>query len=254
MMHSITLVTLVAERTLEPRLAALLWLLAEGGVPVVITGMASLAERSTVATAILAAVPGRAWVVRDADADRLTTEQLAALVRGGVGLGLTLAAVDLRDLLSRLSEPPVALPEDAVRRLGVVLVVEGGRRGVRVRSAHYLRPTERDAQGHLQRRPPAVLATWDPETDTFDDFAWGITPELADRVDRSQADLEDRQRDRGAFLVRLAAGAPLTEAGWQDAARVQLAGEPPSLPAPPREPAKPSPFQGGLIDPDPHIH
>ncbi|MEZ4598033.1 MAG: hypothetical protein R3C32_15195 [Chloroflexota bacterium] len=81
---------------------------------------------------------------------------------------------------------------------------------VRVTAAHYLRPIERDVGGHIQRRPPAVLATWDPTADAFDHFAWGVTGELADRVDRSQASEELQAGRAGAIaaLARRDAGAP----------------------------------------------
>ena len=65
-------------------------------------------------------------------------------------------------------------------------------------AAHYVRPTARDEHGHTQRLGPAVLATWDPATDRFEHFGWGVTPELARRVDRKAGDFElevDRRRD-----------------------------------------------------------
>jgi hypothetical protein len=132
-----------------------------------------------------------------------------------------------------------------VRRLGVVIVAEQAGAGLRCAVVHYLRPTERDAQGHVQRRPPAVLAAWDEHADAYEDYAWGITPELADRVDRSQADFEERHHDRSRFLATVA------EAGEGYAERVAgyLATEPPRIPAPKHAPATPSPFHGGLTDP-----
>ncbi len=120
-------------------------------------------------------------------------------------------------------------------------------------AVHYLRPTERDGQGHIQRRPPAVLAAWDPDQDAYEHYAWAITPELADRVDRSQADFEERLHERSLFLA--AAAADDADAAEQ-AARIRryLEAEPPREPAPTRSPATPSPLQGGLTDPDPHVH
>ena len=129
----------------------------------------------------------------------MTTDRLSALLRGGVGLGVSLEADDLETVLDRLTS--AGLPEDGVRRLGVVLMTEQTKAGLRCTVVHYLRPAERDAQGHIQRRPPAVLAAWDEQDDVYEHYAWGITPELADRIDRSQADLEERQRDRAAFLA-----------------------------------------------------
>ena len=79
-----------------------------------------------------------------------------------------------------LRQPPVRLTDDELSHLGVVLILrrlDDGRR--RVVAAHYVRPVARDAHGHLQRLGPAVLATWDPTTDAFEHFGWGVTPELA---------------------------------------------------------------------------
>jgi len=249
---AISLSQLVASGTLDAELAALLWLLGEGGVPVVAAGSLDATTRSAVAAAILGVDPSRGWVVLDADAHRMSLGSISALVRGGAGLGIALAAHDLGEVIARLTEVPDGLPEDAVRRLGVVLVIEGTDRGPRVRAAHYLRPTERDGQGHVQRRPPAVLATWDPETDAYEHFAWGITTELADRVDRSAADLELRQRGRAALLARLAADGGVGSARLGALVGEHLATEPPRERAPQQEPAPPSPFRGGLADP--HVH
>ena len=109
--------------------------------------------------------PGRC---SDADDEVPSTEQLAAMMRSGVGLGLTLDARDLRTVMSRLERQPGGLPEDAIRRLGVVMVVEQTEAGLRSPAVHYLRQAERDAQGHVQRRPPAVLATWDASADSYE--------------------------------------------------------------------------------------
>jgi hypothetical protein len=254
-----TLVGLVADRTLDAELAALLWLLVDDGVPLIVTGEADAATRAAVAAAILDIAPNRPWVVLDADRDHPDAESLGATLRGGVTPAVLVAAPSLKAAMERLSAPPGGLPDDAVRRLGAALVVEGGGgHGVRITAAHYLRPIERDAQGHVQRRPPAVLATWDPAADTFEHFAWGITPELADRVDRSQADLEDRQAARAASLARLAAAAPAD----LDPVRVRatiaalVASEPPRERAPQHAAARPSPFHSPLLDPpgEDHVH
>ena len=238
---------LVAARTLDARSAALVWLLLEGGVPIVVVGPADHETRTSVGAALLSADPTRPWVLLDADAEPITTERLAALLRGGAAVGITLAAEDLERVLEHLAA--AGLPEDAVRRLGVVVVVDDTARGARCAIVHYLRPTERDAQGHLQRRPPAVLAAWDERDDAFEDYAWGITPELADRIDRSQADLEERQTDRARLLTGLADGGDHAE---RVAAYLEV--EPPRVPAPAHDPAKPSPSSGGLTDPDVHPH
>lgn len=248
-MRTDDLPTIVSERVIDAEGAALLWLLLEGGVPLVVAGSAPATTRRGVATALLGSVPGRAWVVLDLDDEPPSTEQLSAIIVGGVGLGLTSGARDLKMLLDRVSSSG-GLPEDAVRRLGLVAIVESTANGTRIVALHYLRPAERDSQGHVQRRPPAVLATWDPELDTHDHFAWGVMPELSDRIDRAQADLEDRQRDRASCV----ATAVQERSRWSDAATAYLAQEAERVPAPARERAQPSPFERGLTDPDPHVH
>jgi len=243
-MRPTDIISLLREGALDGELAALLWLLVDGGVPIVVAGPAGGAARSTLAGALLATDPARRWVVLEADVEDVTTDRLSALLRGGVGLGLSVPADELEAVLERLTER--GLPEDAVRRLGVVVIAEETTAGLRCSVVHYLRPAERDAQGHVQRRPPAVLAAWDEQSDAYEHYAWGITSELADRIDRAQADLEERQRDRACFLVAM-----VTSEGFEYAASVAdyLACEPPRVPAPTHEPAQPSPFRGGLTDP-----
>ncbi len=87
-------VSQLRERTVDPELAALLWLLCEGGVPLVVASGCHAVDRSGLATALLATDPDREWVVLDADAEPLTPERLTALLRGGIGFGITVAAVD----------------------------------------------------------------------------------------------------------------------------------------------------------------
>jgi len=123
----------------------------------------------------------------------------------GYGLAATIHADSLDDVFDGLRGWPVRLSDDELSHLGVVLVMrrlDDDRR--RVVAAHYVRPVARDVHGHLQRLGPAVLATWDADTDTFEHFGWGITPELARRVGRAAGDLEievDRRREHLDGLV-----------------------------------------------------
>jgi hypothetical protein len=242
---------LLRDGFLDPELAALLWLLVEGGVPLVVAGTGEGAERAELAATLLSLDPTREWVVLDAEADPLTTDRLAALLRGGIGMGVLVHATSLEGVLERLGR--AGLPEDAVRRLGVVAIIVAAAAGPRCGVVHYLRPTERDGQGHVQRRPPAVLATWDPVEQSYEHFAWGITPELADRVERSQADFEGRQRERAAFLAA-AAGDDAGPA--QQSARFMryLQSEPPREAPAPRHPVTPPRSQVGPTDADPRLH
>jgi archaeal flagellar protein FlaI len=143
----------------------------------------------------------------------------------GYGLAATIHADSLDDVFDDLGRPPVKLADDELSHLGVVLVlrrVEGGRR--RLVAAHYVRPVARDLHGHLQRLGPAVLATWDPATDTFEHFGWGIMPELALRVGRRPGDFEieqDRRRDLLDALVE--AGTTATDDVRRALAAYQLA-------------------------------
>lgn len=255
----VTLTSLIREDALDAELAALLWLLVEGGVPLVVSGPAARERRADVARAVLDLDRREPWFLLEADEQPLEPGHLGAILRGGVRLGISAAAADLRDLVTRLAAPPSGLSEDAVRRLGVVVVLEprmvrgaadadaaeDSPAGVRVTAAHYLRPTERDGAGHVQRRPPAVLAARADAEGPLEHYAWGILPELADRVDRSQADLEARQAGRAGLLSALAGAGVLEPDAIGPAVREALEREPPREPAPPRPPARPSPTGEG---------
>jgi len=150
-----------------------------------------------VAAALSDDLPSYTWGERARIAVRATAV--------GYGLAATIRADSLDEVLDGLGRAPVSLTEDEVSFLGCVLIlrrVDGARR--RVVAAHYVRPTVRDAHGHTQRLGPAVLATWDPARDAFEDFSWGIAPELAFRIGWRPGDLElevGRRRDLLAGLA-----------------------------------------------------
>ena len=58
----------------------------------------------------------------------------------------------------------------------------------------------------------AVLAAWDAEGDRFDDYAWGITAELAGRAGRDPAAFERARAERASLLEELAAAGTLGRA------------------------------------------
>jgi hypothetical protein len=246
---------LVRDGVLDAELASLCWLLVESGVPFVVTGDVDTPERLRLAEALIHLPPDGPSLIVDLDVGRPAMGSLAAFMRGGMRLAAVARAAGLRELIDTASAPPDGLPEDAVRRLGLVLVlanVPTTKPGlvtdrVRVVAAHYLRPLERDGAGHVQRRPPGVLATLDVVSGAYDHFAWGLTPELADRADRSQATFEELLEARAAALAALAADAP----GAPGLIAI-LAAEPPRVPAPARPAAVPSQLQSPLTDP--HIH
>jgi type IV secretory pathway ATPase VirB11/archaellum biosynthesis ATPase len=136
----------------------------------------------------------------------------------GYGLAATIHADSLDDVFDELRRPPVRLTDDELSHLGVVVVLrrlDGGRR--RVAAAHYIRPVARDLHGHTQRLGPAVLATWDPATDGFEHFGWGVTPELATRVGRHAGDFEIEQDRRRDYLDHLVATAVTSRDAVRDA-------------------------------------
>lgn len=248
---------LVREGVLDAELGALCWLLVEANVPFVVTGDAPAEERLRVRAAFMRLPPDGDRTTFDTDRYAPTLLDLGETLEQGERIAVVTPAPDLRAALEHLTGPSVGLPEDAVRRLGLVLVVSVVASvapgpvtdRVRVVAAHYLRPVERDGQGHVQRRPPAVLATWDAQTDAFDHFAWGVVGELADRVDRSEASFEALQAGRAAALDALARGVHGTPS-LDDV----LDAEAPREAARPRSAASPSPLRSPLTDPPQHTH
>jgi hypothetical protein len=165
-----TLRQLTALGELDAGLAALLWLLAEHGLPLTVASLDRAAAERTRVAIVDAAGTGRAARLAPA---------------GGVVLADSLEGV------LRLFGGDVEL-NDATRDLGLVLIHDG----TRVSSAHYVRPVERDGAGHLQRRPPAVLGDWNERAAQFDDFSWAVTDELANRAGMTRQELEDQRDSR----------------------------------------------------------
>ncbi|HVM30950.1 MAG TPA: hypothetical protein VM305_09325 [Candidatus Limnocylindrales bacterium] len=153
----------------DAELAALLWLLGDHGVPLVLASREPLA-----ADVVASALPG---------------------VSG------TLAAESL-DEVARLGGGSAAhgLP-DELRDLGIVIVVRQMGGIARIAAAHYVRPLERDAGGHVQRRGPAVLAVYDQDRESWEHFAWGVEAELAERAGLTLRELDEQRRVRLEALV-----------------------------------------------------
>jgi hypothetical protein len=224
-MRPVTVLPLLRSGVLDSSLTSLVWLLVEGGLPLVVTGSAASGARVEAAGALLSIDPSAAWLVLDADVEPATLSRLSALLQGGARIGISVAAPDLSSALERLHAAPGRLPYDAIRRLGIVVTLDQTARGPRCRLVHLLRPTERDAHGHVQRRPPAILASWDEAADRYDDYAWAITPELGERIGLRQAEVETRQRARARMLAATAGMAHIDMAGWEQRVREHLAAE-----------------------------
>jgi hypothetical protein len=256
-----SIVELIRAGTLDAELAALLWVLIEGRVPLVVAAEPRQAGKTTLLEALLMFLPPgtqtrelagametfdwlpqapelgwrrphppesiaprvvgrRAPLMRPDNTVLLIPEfsdhlpsytwgaEARIAIRAvaiGYGMAATIHADSLDGVFEQLRRPPVSLGDDELSRLGLVLILRPVGDGLRrVVAAHYVRPTARDEHGHVQRLGPAVLATWDPEHDRFEHFGWGITPELAVRLDRRPGDLEidiDRRRDYLAGLA-----------------------------------------------------
>jgi len=162
-----SLVGLIRAGTLDAELGALIWLLAEAGVPVHVA-----AGQPTAAA------------------------QLAEAIRPLARDSSNVSAGSGQALEDVLRQPVPFRPAS-----GAVLVMVDGR----IVAAHLQRPPLRDAGGHIRPQGPAVLATWDAEERAWEHFAWGITPELADATGRKAGDFEIEQARRRDYLDALAA-------------------------------------------------
>jgi hypothetical protein len=203
-----SLVDLVRGATMDAELAAIAWLLVEARIPLVI---ATPPGRLRAGAQLLEAILGS--VRPDVDLADLQAPLGAAgagnLVRGRRPAGV-LEASSLEEVRQILGGPPLPLDEDALSFLGLVLVLgrEDGDASaagaLRVVVAHYVRPLARDAHGHAQRLPPAVVATWDVRTRRYEHFAWGVLPEIAARLGLKAGDLDRDLHHRRDDLAGLA--------------------------------------------------
>ena len=204
----LSLVELIARGILDAELAALVWLLVEGRVPVVV---AVPPGRVAPGTQLLLGLLGS--IQPDVDTESLgaplTAVGASSLVRGRRAGGV-MEAGSLGEIRQRLGSGPLPLNEDQLTFLGCVLVLAeaaagaGARGRLRVTAAHYVRPLARDAHGHSQRLDPAVLATWDERLERYEHFAWGVLPEIAARLGRRAGDLEADLHHRRDDLAGLA--------------------------------------------------
>jgi hypothetical protein len=201
-----SLVELIARGVLDAELAALVWVLVEGRIPLVV---AAPPDRGGAGGQLLVGIIGS--IHPDEALDSLAAPMGAAgassLVRGRRAGGV-LEASSLEEVRARLGGGPLPLTDDQLTFLGCVLVVgaagESGRGRLRVTSAHYVRPLARDAHGHSQRLDPAVLAAWDPRLERYEHFAWGVLPEIAARLGRRTGDLEADLHHRRDDIAGLA--------------------------------------------------
>lgn len=184
-----TATELIAAAYLDAELTALLWLLIDGGVPLVVATTHGTSAGEELRTAMAALVGG----------GRTTAD--------GTLPGGTVHGTSLEDLLRLGGAAESAEVPDGARELGVVVVLGQPDLGdeVRLVRAHYVRPIERDAAGHTQRRPPALLSALDEEMSRLDHFFWAITDELATRVATEAHEFDVAHRRRSRLLSELVA-------------------------------------------------
>ena len=204
-----SLVGLVAQGVLDAELAALVWVLVEGRIPLVV---AVPEGRAAAGAQLLGGVVSSIHPDEDIESLGLPLGAAGAgsLVRGRRAGGVV-EATSLAEVRARFAGGPLPLTDDQLTFLGTVLVLDeatgggGGKRGrLRVTAAHYVRPLARDAHGHAQRLDPAVLATWDERLGRYEHFAWGVLPEIAARLERRGGDLEADIHHRRDDLAGLA--------------------------------------------------
>jgi hypothetical protein len=203
-----SLVALIAQGVLDAELAALVWLLVEGRIPLVVAAPPGrVGAGGQLLAGALASVHADEAV--DALVAPLTAAGASSLIRGRRAGGVVEAG-SLAEVRERLGSGPLPLTPDQLTFLGCVLVLgesPGARRGRRrVTAAHYVRPLARDAHGHPQRLDPAVLAAWDERLGKYEHFAWGVLPEIAARLGRRAGDLEADLHHRRDDLAGLAKG------------------------------------------------
>jgi hypothetical protein len=221
-----SIVDLVARGTLDADLAALVWLLVEGSVPlVVIAPRSRLGAAAQLLLGVLESI--RPGSITPELEQPLGATAVRRLLRGRLPGGV-IAGESLDEVYRTLKAPPLPVSDEELTFLGCVLVLgetesaaararpsaepgsnppanaaSGGR--LRVVAAHYVRPLARDAHGHAQRLGPAVLATWNADRGHYEHFDWAILPEIASRLGRRAGDLEldlHHRRDDLAGLVK----------------------------------------------------
>lgn len=218
-------VELIRRGTLDAELGAIVWVIVEGRIPLVVAADGDVLDMG-VASEVLLGILGS--LRPDLGPEGLDPGELSKplsiltarrLVHGDRPGGVARAG-SLQELRDRLgAAPPVGLTADELSFLGCVLVLGADAppaiaaadpamepaRPIRVTVAHYIRPLHRDEQGHPQLLGPAVLATWDPNAQAFEHFAWGVLPELAARLGRKagdlEADLHHRRDDLGGLAT-----------------------------------------------------
>jgi hypothetical protein len=202
-----SLVELIRTGVLDAELAALVWVLVEGAVPVVV---AAPDERLGAGAQLLRGIIGSIRPeLDDVELGQPLTRTAAGRLTRGKRPGGVVAGASLEDVHRRLASPPLPMSDDELTFLGCVLVLgpssAGGSPGpLRVVAAHYARPLARDAHGHQQRLGPAVLATWDEQAGRYEHFSWGVLPEIAARLGRRPGDLERDLHHRRDDLAGLA--------------------------------------------------
>jgi hypothetical protein len=201
-----SLVALISQGVVDAELAALVWMLVEGHIPLVIAApVGRVGAGAQLLAGVIASVQGQS--PEEQLLTPLTPAGASSLIRGR-RTGGVIEATSLGEVRERLGSGALPLTPEQLTFLGCVLVLGeasgAGRGRLCVRAAHYVRPLARDAHGHAQLLDPAVLATWDDRLGRYEHFAWGVLPEIAARLGRRGGDLEGDLHHRRDDLAGLA--------------------------------------------------
>lgn len=202
-----SLVELIRSGVLDAELAALVWVLVEGGVPLVVVAPGErLGAGAQLVRGIIGSIRPE---LDDADLGQPLSRIAADRLTRGQRPGGVVPGNSLEDVHRRLAAPPLPMSDEELSFLGCVLVLgpstDASSPGpLRVVAAHYARPLARDAHGHQQLLAPAVLATWDARSGRYEHFSWGVLPEIAARLGRKAGDLEADLHHRRDDLAGLA--------------------------------------------------
>lgn len=224
-----SIVALLADRVLDARTAALLWLLLERRASLVVVAPGSDAGKTTLLTALLDflppgvrriylrgwsetfdfpadAAPARSYLLCNEISAHLPVylwgcqvRRLFTMLEQGYALAATLHAGGLDEAIATLTAPPLAVPRRAVARLDLLLLLDGDATGRRVRTLDYLH----DARG-TGELAPTTLVRWDSASQTFRHREHPPAG-LLERTGQEPAALLAELHRRARFLTDLAA-------------------------------------------------
>ncbi len=236
----LTITELIAAGSLDPRVAGLLWVALERRASLLVAAGPNGAGKTVLLSALLAflpphvqrvhlrgmaetfdflahADPANTYLLCNELSDHLPiylwgrpARRLFELLPQGFGLGATLHADSVEEVLAVLRAPPLAIPAALLAQVALVAVLAVRRQGAglqrRLATLHCLDYTA----GALVARP---LAVWDQNRDTYHYEAEAHLGPLARRLGLAPGQLAQRAAARARFLAALVARGTLAPDG-----------------------------------------